>query len=113
MSTDGPIEVYIARDEMDAGTALAMLRAEGIEGRVVGANLQTASGELGMSYNALPRIWVRSDDATRARELIANHERERREASERPPAEPWRCPACSEEVQGDFDLCWNCETERP
>jgi len=24
----------------------------------------------------------------------------------------WKCPQCSEEVEEDFDVCWNCGTDR-
>ncbi len=108
-----PVEVYVAHDASDAAMALAMLGAEGIEGRVVGENLQTAAGELGMSYNALPRVWVPGDQAERARELIRAHERERSAQADAAPADPWVCPGCEESVPGDFDLCWSCQTERP
>ncbi len=25
----------------------------------------------------------------------------------------WRCPKCREEVEPQFDLCWNCGTAKP
>ena len=25
----------------------------------------------------------------------------------------WNCPKCNEEVEDQFDVCWNCQTERP
>jgi hypothetical protein len=25
----------------------------------------------------------------------------------------WKCPACGEEVPGEFESCWNCEALRP
>lgn len=24
----------------------------------------------------------------------------------------WKCPKCSEELEDNFDICWNCSTER-
>ncbi len=113
MTSQGPVEVYVGRNASDAAAALAMLRAEGIEGRIVGENLQTAAGDLGISYNALPRIWVVAEHAARARELIARHEEEARERDSEPAGDPWTCPKCGETVEADFDLCWNCQTERP
>jgi len=29
------------------------------------------------------------------------------------PGQPWTCPNCGEEIDGEFDLCWNCGAERP
>ena len=25
----------------------------------------------------------------------------------------WSCPACGEQVPGNFDVCWNCGEDRP
>jgi hypothetical protein len=27
--------------------------------------------------------------------------------------EEWRCPACEEQVPGNFGVCWNCGADRP
>jgi len=38
---------------------------------------------------------------------------EAEEASQRPQASgEWRCPRCSETVQANFNVCWNCGTAR-
>ena len=33
-------------------------------------------------------------------------------AVEPPPAPPWLCVHCGEQVEGQFDLCWNCGAAR-
>ncbi len=30
----------------------------------------------------------------------------------RPGESPWTCPTCREEVPGNFDVCWNCQSAR-
>jgi hypothetical protein len=54
---------------------------------------------------ALPQVWVeRPADAQRARALIE-------EFLHAPVASvPRKCPQCSEENPGSFDLCWACGT---
>ncbi len=53
-------------------------------------------------------LWV-SDarDAGRAESLL----RENAEAGDAGPS--WRCPACGEENEGNFEVCWRCQAERP
>lgn len=29
------------------------------------------------------------------------------------PVEPWTCPKCREQLEGQFDKCWECGTTRP
>ncbi len=38
-----------------------------------------------------------------------------REAGEPAPAglDAWTCPGCGQEVEGQFDACWNCGAPRP
>ena len=35
------------------------------------------------------------------------------EFAQKHPAPAWRCGKCGEENPGVYELCWNCETERP
>ena len=112
MTSDaGPVEVYVARDVLNARVMLQLLETEGIAGRIVGENLESAAGELGMSFNALPRIWVPAQDAERARALLDRADQEQgSEPSE--PGLPWKCAACGAQMEGGFDLCWKCEGPR-
>jgi len=113
MSEPGPVEVYVALDATHAHAAVAALAAEKVPARVVGENLQTASGELGMSFNALPRVWVAAEYATRAQEILARFDLENAtpEAGEKAP--PWTCAKCGEEVDSVYAACWKCQNDRP
>jgi hypothetical protein len=54
---------------------------------------------------ALPQVWVeKPSDAERARALIDEFLRAPVAGS------PRKCPQCSEENPGSFDLCWSCGT---
>ena len=112
--TEGPVEVYVARDAAHARHALAALAAEQVPGKVVGEHLQTAAGDLGMSFNALPRIWVPGEHAARAQEVLAAFDATYGEGAEdEAPSPPWTCAACGEEIDGVYDACWQCQADRP
>lgn len=42
--------------------------------------------------------------------LLKDYEQPEAEAQD---VKPWTCPACNEEVPGDFDMCWNCQAALP
>ncbi len=48
---------------------------------------------------------VNPEDESKARETLADLQ-----TPDNSP--PWRCPACGEEVAGNFSVCWNCNQER-
>lgn len=115
MDGDGAVEVYVARDLPHAYQVLAMLQDDGIAATVVGESLGSAAADLGLSFNALPRIWVRVRDENRARTLLDRwDERMRAPAgAAAEDAEDWTCWRCGEQVESAFEACWNCEAERP
>ena len=65
-------------------------------------------GEVGIR-DLFPELWVMDDSQyERAVEILTPLLQEK-EA----PGEPWVCPQCGEQVDGNFGECWNCQTERP
>src|SRR5262245_38824227 len=65
--TQAPIEVFSARDTAEAYLVRGILREAGIEAIVVGESLVPP-------LEVTPRIWVRPDDADRARQLIEDYD---------------------------------------
>ena len=64
-------EAYSAANAQEAHSIKAMLNEAGIEARVVGELLQNAVGDF--SAGAIsPRVWVRSNDFDRARQIISD-----------------------------------------
>ncbi len=51
------------------------------------------------------RLVVNAEDEARARETLADLQTP-------DPSPPWICPACGEQVDGNFSVCWNCKQER-
>ena len=105
------VEVYWAR-----ATSVDLLRhvcglleEAGIEPRLVKEEDHLGDWIAGPGSGAAFRIWVREGDESRARQVIAQW-KGRRELEA--PAAAWQCQQCGEEVEGNFDICWNCQSSR-
>ena len=81
-----------------------VLEINGIESVIRNQYLCAGVGEL-PPIECWPTLWVAEQDEARALELI--------EADEDQSGHVWKCPKCGEEVEGQFDICWNCGTEKP
>jgi hypothetical protein len=104
-------KLYTARDAMEAHFLRQLLQQEGIPAEVLGENLSIARGELPLTAETLPSVWVRSEHAERAVRVVAQM---LSQASGGDAAgDPWTCPGCGEAIEGQFDICWNCQTPRP
>jgi len=51
------------------------------------------------------KLLVNAEDEAAARETLADLNKES-------SAPNWTCPACGEQVEGNFDTCWNCGRDR-
>lgn len=83
-----------------------VLTAAGIPAELRNMTLGGGAGELPLG-ECEPEVWVAPHNRERAERLIQEALTGEREA----PA--WRCPGCGECLEGAFDTCWNCGTNRP
>jgi hypothetical protein len=67
---DRIVELCAAANEVEAHALCALLEEAGIRWRIVGETLGNAAGGLPLGDTIAPRIWVREEDAARAREII-------------------------------------------
>jgi hypothetical protein len=98
------IKTYTAANLQDAHIVLGLLRAEGIEARILNASAQGGLGEIPFTH-AYPEIWlVNARDLGRAQRVV--------EVFEQPPGrgQPIRCAHCGEENPAGFEICWNCQS---
>ncbi|MCG8409607.1 MAG: DUF2007 domain-containing protein [Phycisphaerales bacterium] len=123
------IKIYSAETPLDAQLIRGLLNHEGIEAVVQGESLWTVRGELPFTTETSPSVWVREENAERARELIDEHQQTKNPAAcggcgydlsgLRGPVcpecgwafskpEPWVCPTCGEKNEGQFSECWKC-----
>jgi hypothetical protein len=97
--------LYEARDALQANLLRDHLAAHHIQAVVLGDYLSGAAGQL-PAVN-FPVVWLVEDrDLPRARQLLEVF------LSPLPAAAPWTCPNCGAEVDGEFELCWQCGAPR-
>ena len=66
-----------------------------------------AYGELPMTFDTLPSIWLAPEDRARARQRIEQALHGKRSDLS------WVCPGCLERLEAQFTECWNCGAARP
>jgi len=100
-------KVYSAQSALTVGNLRNLLVTEGIESEVRIPFLAAAVGDLPMT-ECWSQLWIVNDeDLERATTLI--------EGALEPGAQsyaPWKCPACAEEIEGQFGACWHCGASR-
>jgi hypothetical protein len=91
----------------EAGLLKSQLEAEGIACVIRNENLAIGSGTVPF-MECYPELWVLHDeDFASAQELLAAWQEQADQ-----PMEPWTCPECGEEIEGQFDACWQCGYEK-
>ncbi|MGF1548495.1 MAG: DUF2007 domain-containing protein [Thiotrichales bacterium] len=93
--------VYTSPTPLMTGFIQGLLEHAGIDCTLKNRFLSGAAGDLPVN-ETWPELWVSDRDAARARSVI--------EAILAPPATgpDWRCPACGELLEVQFDACWYC-----
>jgi hypothetical protein len=104
-------KVYIAKNPADAHLLKGLLEGENIEVEVRGEFLYGVRGEVPITPDTCPSVWVMDDsDYDKAMELVSTF----REGESPNPieGEAWRC-SCGEENESQFTECWSCGKARP
>jgi len=97
-----PTRIYVARHDADAEIVKDLLLHAGIEAHVVPVD----STRLRFATLA---VWVARDgDVDRARAILAEHD----QAPLSNAYWSWRCAECGEDIEEQFDRCWNCGASR-
>lgn len=104
-------KVYVATDPADAYLLKGLLEGENIPAEVRGEYLYGIRGEVPITPDTCPSVWVVDDsDFGRAVELVAAVRERNAPSSEDSGA--WRC-GCGEENERRFTECWRCGRSRP
>jgi len=91
----------------EIGMLKSQLEAEGIACVTRNESIAIAYGTI-PRQECVPELWVLHDeDYARAEELMA----EWKDPSNL-LTEPWVCPGCGEELEGQFASCWQCGYDR-
>lgn len=100
-------KVYTADNRAQAWHIRNVLESNTVAAQVRNDTLHSAQGGIPIN-EANPEVWVVNDsDAETALRLI----REQAEAS-LGDEDTWQCGNCAETNYGQFELCWNCQSER-
>lgn len=100
------VRAYVAANLAQAHLIRGFLDSEGIFSIVRGEHLVAIQGEVPITMDTLPSIWVNPADSARARELIELGLRSE------VGSDDWTCPSCSEPIEGQFTECWQCGAPR-
>jgi len=127
-------KVASATDPLHASLLIGVLEDYGIEAIVQGEALWGARGELPLTPESAPSIWVVHDeDAQPALEALAKHEVDKNVAVCRacgcdlrgrtkaqcpecgtslPESDNWICADCGERCDAQFTHCWSCGKQK-
>ena len=109
MPSEPLVLLFRADNPLQAHDLRISLETEGVPAQVSG----DAAGGLPIGAPTAARVWVRKEDEPQAREVLAAWEAAGRQREDDPPVRPgWKCPACGEEADAGFEVCWNCERPR-
>lgn len=104
-------KIFIGRDAMEAHFFCDLLHSAGIEATVMGEALSIARGDLPLTGETLPSVWVKDADVDKAAQIVEGFVARGKEDIS--TAALWKCPHCGEQIEGQFTECWSCGAARP
>ncbi len=102
------VEVYRARNVVQAHTLRMALEEAGIRVQIEGELLQGAVGDLPIGWPTAPRILVEESQAAAAREIVGRMDVPQHTEAEEGQDEVSRCLACGSEMPETETKCPNC-----
>jgi hypothetical protein len=100
-------KIYSAKNPIDAHLLKGVIEAEGIQGVVQGDFLWSTRGEVPITPETCPSVWVTNDeDYEKAMEIVNKFQSQA--AIGESEIEEWRCENCNEINEGQFTECWQC-----
>jgi hypothetical protein len=102
--------LYTAATEGEAQMLVDHLASFEITASAQGGALSFARGDIPLTQQTLPQVWVFERDYADAMQVLDAWVAENADDE---PGEDWNCPACGERIEGNFDQCWSCGGARP
>ncbi len=107
------IKLY-AGDSMLAHHLCGLLEQARVKATVMGDTLGAARGDIPVTIETMPSVWIDERDAERAKPILERFVRGGKGGpSDAPDPPPWPCPQCDEQIERQFTNCWNCGAARP
>ena len=105
-------KIYLAQHPTEAHFVKGLLETHNIECEIQGEDLFGGRGELPVTIETLPSVWIYKDeDFDKAQQIITDYERRYSETKE--SGASWICKQCGEASEPQFTNCWNCGADRP
>lgn len=105
------IQVYSAEHPTEAHMVKGILEAQGISCEVRGEVLFGSRGELPVTPETAPSVWIIEEGRyEEARRIVLQYEKRRRENT--PTGKSWSCSSCGEKLEDQFTHCWKCGMPR-
>ncbi len=99
-------KVFRTMDPGEMGIVQTLMAEEGIETVILNEAISTVMPEVPF-LSAKPELWVINDaDEDRAKVVVERYQSGAVQAELED--EPWICPTCGEQIEGQFSECWNC-----
>lgn len=105
------LNVYSARNPTEAHLLKGILESYGIPCEVRGEALFGLRGEVPLTPDTAPSVWI-VDDADRDETRRILKEYEKSNMLDGSDKESWICRYCGEDSEGQFTKCWNCGRPR-
>jgi hypothetical protein len=100
---------------MEVHYVRTLLEAEGIKATVVGEMLGAARGELPLTLETQPAVFVNPSDSDAALAIVQEYLASGKEMPGEDEAvmeASWKCKKCGEEIEPQFAVCWSCEAPK-
>ena len=105
-------QVFVARNPTEAHLVKGVLETRGIRAEVRGEALWGTRGEIPLTPDTLPTVWV-LDDLQGPEGMRIVEEYSSTASVPGPEVQGWRCAACGEQLEPQFSECWKCGAGRP
>ena len=100
------IKVYSHENIVQVHHIKNLLESNGIECAIKNEAITSLAGEVPMT-ECWPQVWLNDDnEKQRSLDLIFNYQEQDQNK------ENWTCTSCKENIESEFDICWNCGGSR-
>lgn len=100
-------QVYSAEHPTEAHIVKGILESAGIEAVVKGDILFSARGEIPITPETAPSVWILEESRYNdARRLVRRYEQAN--SGNLSSGDMWTCMSCAEKLEGQFTHCWKC-----
>ena len=97
--------IYTNENHFLVSNARNLLEANSIDVQLKNEFISGAAGDLS-PFDTWQELWVEDNDVSKAKALLLS-------LTEPNAATEWSCPECGEANGASFEICWNCQKERP